>query len=120
MSKIKFKLYNEDRFVIFRILEQCPSITCKHSTSPYEYLAKNGITISSCVQPELYYENVFIKGSESDWDDRLIYIPFSDEAEAKKHIKRVLEAFEEWKQNGYFNNTDEYEEQEEELNTYSF
>lgn len=104
MAKIKFKLYNEGRMVIFRILEQSKDIThppYDETFDLYSYQASNGIDIRSHSGPILNQGSVYIRGCDNDEDDETVITICQSEQEAIDYIDDVLFAFEEWSDKGY-------------------
>ena len=105
MSKIDLRVFNLGERVHMIIEKQCESIT---NNKPGELLfhASNGIVIKSCWSPKLsHYPSIYIVGSEGfphDSSDVCCTTIFESKEEAEMAVEFILEAFQEFKENNYF------------------
>lgn len=102
MSKLKIKLYNEGNLVIFRVLEQCDSITVEDGDLSMTFDSSNGMKIATCLSPAISPNSICLRGSDVENNSRAESHRCDTEEQATALVAKALDALKEFKENNYF------------------
>jgi len=112
MIKIFLEVVNNA--LVFAVTEQDDSLRSELNSDVKSFTASNGIRI--CSENYIYIDgdNVLIRSHNYDSDGDVVRTYFDSRKDALRMKEKILEAFQEFKENGYFD--DKKEAQKNSLN----
>ena len=96
---IKYLLFNSDRTVFFKVVEQDESLRkgdCNHNDITWFTSNKHGIKIMSAGRPALEFEWVYIRGTDRSSDNKMVFYVCRSPQEAKEMVDSINATFKLW------------------------
>ena len=91
---LKLKLWRVENVVFMKVLEQDEELR-----ENLDFVAKNGVRIISRAVPGIYNDNeVYVKGWDGKYDDRIVLNDYTSVDDAKDKIKLICDAVKEFNQ----------------------
>jgi hypothetical protein len=84
------------------VLEQDESLRAEKNKPTLEFIASNRIRVYSAGYPELGGRVIYLRGHNLDGDNSVCFRDFSSRTDRDEYLAKLLQAFKEFADNGYF------------------